>query len=224
MDEEILSRLITYTEDVVLAIVLNNGKKMITNGKIILSGKIEGELASFILRSSKEFLGDKEFGTKKYKDYEIYFEKIHIEKYLKGIGNELIDNLITLKEFINLNRDKIIIVDVRCPREFKNKTIPGAINIPLFLDEEYDLIGRVYKREGKDKVMDLIFDTLEKNLSRIFGDIKKLDRNKLVIIFCARGGLRSQAMATFLKLAGFNVKRLIGGFKGYNLGIKKDEQ
>ena len=146
-----------------------------------------------------------------------------MEKYWKGIGNELIDNLITLKEFISLNREEVIIVDVRCPREFKNETIPGAINIPLFLDEEHDLIGRVYKREGKDKAMDLVFDTLEKNLSRIFGDIKKLDRDKLIIIFCARGGLRSQTMATFLKLAGFNVKRLIGGFKGYNLEIKKNE-
>jgi len=36
-------------------------------------------------------------------------------------------------------------------------------------------------------------------------------------VFCARGGMRSQSIATILKLLGFKVKRLVGGFKSYNI-------
>ena len=144
MDEEILARLITFTEDVVLCIVLNDGRKMITNGKKILAGKIEGELSSFILKESKEFLKDKKVGVKKFKDYNIYFERIDINKFLKTIGSEFVKNAITVNELLKLiDNENIIIVDVRSPREYKNETIPGAINIPLFLDEEHALIGKV---------------------------------------------------------------------------------
>ncbi|CAB3288741.1 Rhodanese domain protein [Methanocaldococcus lauensis] len=217
MDEEILARLITFTDDVVLCIVLNDGRKMITNGKKILAGKIEGELASFILKESKEFLKDKKVGVKKFKDYNIYFERIDINKFLKTIGSEFVKNAITVNELLKLidNNENIIIVDVRSPREYKNETIPGAINIPLFLDEEHALIGKVYKEEGKDKAIDLGIEIFKKRLIRILNEAKKLDKNKLIVVFCARGGMRSQIMALILQLLGFNVKRLIGGFKAY---------
>ncbi|AXI25672.1 selenouridine synthase SelU-like subunit [Methanofervidicoccus sp. A16] len=217
MEEEILARLITFRRDVVLAIVLNTGRKMITDGSKILAGKLSGDLASFILRSSKEFLEGKDFGVKRYGEYDIYFERIDVKRFLKAIGGELVEDVITLDEFMRMDKEDVIVVDVRSPREYKRSTIPNAINIPLFLDEEYEIIGKTYKKEGKEKAIDLALDIVEKNLKRILGEIKKLDRSKTVVIFCARGGLRSQIMATILKLAGYRVKRLIGGFKGYNL-------
>ncbi|HIP90959.1 MAG TPA: selenouridine synthase SelU-like subunit [Methanothermococcus okinawensis] len=217
MEEEILARLITFRRDVVLAIVLNTGRKMITDGSRILAGKLSGDLASFILKSSREFLEDKDFGVKSYREYEIYFERIDIKRYLKAIGSELVEDVITLEEFMNIDRDDVIVIDVRSPREYKRGTIAGAINIPLFLDEEHEIIGKTYKEKGKDKAIELAVNIVEKNLKRILEEIKKLDRGKTVVVFCARGGLRSQIMATILKLAGYKVKRLIGGFKGYKL-------
>ncbi|HIP84744.1 MAG TPA: selenouridine synthase SelU-like subunit [Methanothermococcus okinawensis] len=217
MEEEILARLITFRRDVVLAIVLNTGRKMITDGSRILAGKLSGDLASFILKSSREFLEDKDFGVKSYREYEIYFERIDIKRYLKAIGSELVEDVITLEEFMNIDRDDVIVIDVRSPREYKRGTIAGAINMPLFLDEEHEIIGKTYKEKGKDKAIELAVNIVEKNLKRILEEIKKLDRGKTVVVFCARGGLRSQIMATILKLAGYKVKRLIGGFKGYKL-------
>ncbi|HIP34915.1 MAG TPA: selenouridine synthase SelU-like subunit [Methanothermococcus okinawensis] len=217
MEEEILARLITFRRDVVLAIVLNTGRKMITDGSKILAGKLSGDLASFILRSSKEFLEGEGFGVKKYGEYSIYFERIDIKNFLENIGGELVEDVITLDEFMRMDKRDVIVIDIRSPREYKRCTIPNAINIPLFLDEEYETIGKIYKKEGKEKAIDLALDIVEKNLKRIFGEIKKLDRNKTIVIFCARGGLRSQIMATILKLAGYKVRRLIGGFKGYKL-------
>lgn len=110
MDEGILARLITFTEDVVLCIVLNDGRKMITNGKKILAGKIEGELASFILSASKEFLEDKKVGVKKFKDYDIYFERIDINKFLKSIGGEFVKNTITVSELLELIKKRMLLL------------------------------------------------------------------------------------------------------------------
>jgi len=229
MDEEILSRLINFTGDVVLCIVLNDGRKMITNGEKILAGKIEGELASFILNSSRELIKDAKKNkttkpvVKNFGEYSVYLELIDSEKYLKSIGGELTNSAITVKELLEImNDENIILVDVRSPKEFKEETINGAINIPLFLDEEHELIGKIYKKEGKDKAIDTAIEIIENGLKRILNEAKNLDRKKTIVVFCARGGMRSQTMTLILQLLGFKVKRLIGGYKAFkHSGLKK---
>ena len=42
-----------------------------------------------------------------------------------------------------------ILVDIWSPSEYEEFHIPGAINIPIFEDEEKRLIGLVYRREGE---------------------------------------------------------------------------
>ncbi|MGL5893448.1 MAG: rhodanese-like domain-containing protein, partial [Bacteroidales bacterium] len=49
-----------------------------------------------------------------------------------------------------LQSSKGVIVDVRTPAEFSQGHIVGAINIPLFTDEERVVVGTLYKQEGKD--------------------------------------------------------------------------
>ena len=41
------------------------------------------------------------------------------------------------------------ILDVRTPAEFAQGHIPGAINFPIFTNEERVIIGTLYKKEGK---------------------------------------------------------------------------
>ena len=222
MDEGILARLLTFKDDVVLSIILNDGRKMITDGKKILAGKISGELASFILNKSKEILESKKIEVAEFKGYKIYFEPIDIKKYLNSIGKELTDDLITVNDLEELMKeDDVVVVDVRSPREYKERTIPNAINMPLFLDGEHELIGKIYKHEGKDKAMGVAAKIIEEGIKRIMRDATKLDRSKTVVVFCARGGMRSQSIALILKLLGFKVKRLIGGFKAYKHAKKE---
>lgn len=217
MDEEILSRLLTFKENVVLAIRLKDGKKMITNGKNILAGKIGGDLASFILKESKKINSPK---TVEYQGELIYFEPIDIKKYLNSIGKELTEELLTIEELEKMNEDEFILVDARTPREYSKKTIPNAVNIPLFLTDEHISISKIYKKEGKDKAMDLAVEIIPNAIDRITKEALKLDKNRTLVVFCARGGMRSQTVAFILKLMGFKVKRLVGGFKSYNIHSK----
>jgi len=109
-----------------------------------------------------------------------------------------------------------ILVDVRSPGEFQEATIEGAINIPLFDDEERKIIGTVYTRESVEKAKRIGLEVASKKLLYIYDEIKELSKqyNKIVI-FCARGGMRSGVLGMLLSSLGVNVERISEGYKGY---------
>ena len=48
---------------------------------------------------------------------------------------------------------KFPIIDVRSTIEFEEGHIPGAINIPLFDNEERKIVGTLYKQQGRDQAV-----------------------------------------------------------------------
>lgn len=108
------------------------------------------------------------------------------------------------------------LIDVRSPLEYKEATIPGAINIPIFDDEERKNIGYVYVNENVDRAKYLGIEAISKKLPNIYSELYKLDKkyDKLVL-FCARGGMRSSSLCALLTTLGFNTYKLSGGYKGY---------
>ena len=46
-------------------------------------------------------------------------------------------------------KKKLIFIDVRSPVEYEEAHIPDAVNIPVFDNAERELIGTLYKKEGK---------------------------------------------------------------------------
>ena len=55
---------------------------------------------------------------------------------------------ISIEVFIK-EREVIPVIDVRSPSEFKKGHIPGAINVPLFSDEERAIVGTKYVQESR---------------------------------------------------------------------------
>jgi len=109
-----------------------------------------------------------------------------------------------------------ILVDVRSPGEFLDSTINGAINIPLFDDEERKIIGTVYTRESVEKAKRMGLEVASKKLLHIYDEIKELSKvHDKIVIFCARGGMRSGVIGTLLSSLGINVERINEGYKGY---------
>ncbi|OCL26219.1 tRNA 2-selenouridine(34) synthase MnmH [Orenia metallireducens] len=124
-----------------------------------------------------------------------------------------------------LNKKSVIYVDVRTPTEFAESTIPGAVNIPIFTNEERSEVGTIYTQQSPAAARLLAVDLVSPKIPKIIREIKELTENyQHVIIFCARGGMRSESIATFSELAGFEVYKLEGGYKAYRNFILKELQ
>ncbi len=110
-----------------------------------------------------------------------------------------------------------VFIDVRSPSEYNHSTIEGAINIPLFSDEERAIIGTMYKQESPDKAKQRGVEFVAAKLPELFKQIVTVKKETKcpVTLFCARGGYRSTSLASFLNGMGERVFLLEGGYKAY---------
>ena len=60
---------------------------------------------------------------------------------------------VDVEKFI-FSEKNVPILDVRSPSEFHEGHLPGAINIPVFNDEERALVGTTYKQIGKEEAIE----------------------------------------------------------------------
>jgi tRNA 2-selenouridine synthase len=107
------------------------------------------------------------------------------------------------------------IIDVRSPAEFEKAHIPGAINIPLFENDERAKVGTKYKQAGKDLAVLLGLEIVGPKLADFVKKVKKIAPEKQVLVHCWRGGMRSGSFAWLLETAGFQVNTMEGGYKAY---------
>ena len=110
--------------------------------------------------------------------------------------------------------DKLL-VDVRTPAEFKSGHIPGAINIPLFSNEERVKVGTVYKKESPRKALLLGLELVGPKMSDFIKQLDAVSNENKINCYCWRGGQRSQSMAWLFEKAGYEVNYLKGGYKAY---------
>jgi tRNA 2-selenouridine synthase len=107
------------------------------------------------------------------------------------------------------------IADVRTPAEFAHGHIPGAVNIPLFSNEERIRVGTTYKQQGREAAILLGFDLTGPRWSGFIRQAQEIAPAKKIILHCWRGGMRSAAMAWALDLYGFEVFTIRGGYKTF---------
>lgn len=108
------------------------------------------------------------------------------------------------------------VIDVRSPGEYAHAHIPGAVNIPLFDNEERAQVGTKYKQAGKDTAVLLGLTLVGPKLAEFVKQSKKLNReNNEVLVHCWRGGMRSGSFAWLLDTAGLTASTLVGGYKAY---------
>jgi tRNA 2-selenouridine synthase len=116
----------------------------------------------------------------------------------------------------------IPVVDVRSPGEFQKGHIPGAHNLPVFDDEERAIVGTMYKKSGREAA---VLSGLEFIGPKMAGMAKKgraLAKEKELLMYCWRGGMRSAAMAWLFDMAGLNVTLIKEGYKAYRKYIRQD--
>jgi tRNA 2-selenouridine synthase len=120
-----------------------------------------------------------------------------------------------------LTSPPVPIVDVRTPAEFAHGHIPGAVNIPLFTNEERVIVGTTYKQQGREAAILLGFDLTGTKWSGFVRQALESSPEKKVAVHCWRGGMRSAAMAWALDLYGFDVTLIQGGYKQYRRWVLK---
>lgn len=110
--------------------------------------------------------------------------------------------------------DADTLVDVRSPGEFARGHIAGAVNIPLFSNGERSEIGTLYKQLGQQQAVSRGLDMVGSRLGT-FVDAFSPYREGEMLIYCARGGMRSNAVVSLLCSLEFRVSRLEGGYKAF---------
>ena len=122
------------------------------------------------------------------------------------------------------------VLDVRSPGEYKHAHIPGAVNLPLFTDEERKIVGTAYKQNSREVAIKIGLDFFGPKMRKMVEEVESLfnsqglgDKNKssqtlnpkTVLVHCWRGGMRSAGVAWLLDLYGFKVYTLVGGYKKF---------
>ncbi|TFH39302.1 MAG: tRNA 2-selenouridine(34) synthase MnmH, partial [Chrysiogenales bacterium] len=113
-----------------------------------------------------------------------------------------------------------VYIDVRSPSEFEIDSVIGAVNIPLFDDNERREVGTIYRMAGRDDAVIRGTAIAGEKLKELIEAFMRYRDNNIVIL-CARGGMRSGSIASLLASLGLTVFRLKDGYKGYRRHIVK---
>jgi tRNA 2-selenouridine synthase len=129
-------------------------------------------------------------------------------------------NHITAIEF--LDRARVLpVIDVRSEKEYLQGHIPGAINLPLFNDEERAVVGTLYKNSGREASVLKGLELAGPKLADFVKQLHKITDQKQLLVHCWRGGMRSENMAWLFQVAGYEVFVLEGGYKSYRRFIRE---
>ncbi len=108
------------------------------------------------------------------------------------------------------------VIDVRSPVEFAEDHVVGAINLPVLNDEERERVGTMYKQMSAFKARKLGAALISRNVAAMLeGPLVDFDGSFHPLVYCWRGGLRSQSLATIFNKVGWRVSLLEGGYKRY---------
>ncbi len=117
------------------------------------------------------------------------------------------------------------LIDLRSPKEFTQGHWPGAINLPLFSDEERVLVGTTYKQQGRKEAILLGLQITGPKLLKLKNQLLQLSNQKAsrdkqsqtnyLRIYCWRGGMRSASIGWFASLLNIDCVVLEDGYKAY---------
>ena len=116
-----------------------------------------------------------------------------------------------------------MIIDVRSPAEFAEDHIPGAVNMPVFSNQQRAEIGTLYKQASafvaRRKGAGIVARNIASHLETLLQDKGPEFRP---LIYCWRGGQRSAALARICSEIGWRSWLLAGGYKTYRRQVLAD--
>jgi len=113
------------------------------------------------------------------------------------------------------------IIDVRSPGEFAQDHLPGAINLPVLDDAQRAEVGTIYVQESRLRANRIGAAHVARNIAHHL-ETALADRPEgfRPLVYCWRGGQRSNAMATILQRVGWQTAVLDGGYRTYRRWVQ----
>jgi tRNA 2-selenouridine synthase len=124
------------------------------------------------------------------------------------------EQLISLDEFWTL-RNELPLIDARSEEEFAQSHLPGANNLPILRNTERVVVGTLYKEKGALEATLKGFELVGPRFHQIQKEALQKYPKRQAIVYCWRGGMRSQILSWLLSMVGFEIFRLKGGYKMY---------
>ncbi len=131
---------------------------------------------------------------------------------------------VSVDEYLR-HRDTTPMVDVRSPGEFARGHIPGAINLPLFDDQQRAEIGTLYKQAGRQaallrglEIAGSRIEWLAETATGIASQSTRASSGKVaprLLVHCWRGGMRSRSVGWLIEQMDVSVKLLRGGYQAW---------
>ena len=129
---------------------------------------------------------------------------------IKSFLNGLLDEVSVIEALCEENT----LIDVRTAQEYEKGSIPDAFNYPLFDNLERAEIGVIYRKIGKNAAVVKGLEFFEPRIQQFLSSLTDL-KSKRLVVFCARGGMRSASVVRLLLYQGFQAAQLQGGYKSY---------
>jgi len=128
-----------------------------------------------------------------------------------------VDSLPQSDEFKSIILNGTPLIDLRAPIEFAKGSFPNATNLPLMSDDERHQVGICYKKFGNAEATKLGHTLVGGDIreSRISDWCEFVERNPNAMLYCFRGGERSQISQRWLAQRGIDIVRLAGGYKAF---------
>ena len=112
------------------------------------------------------------------------------------------------------------VIDVRSPGEFAEDHLPGAVNLPVLDDAERAEVGTIYVQSSKFDARRIGAAYIARNVAaHLEGSLKDRPGAWAPLLYCWRGGQRSQAMGLILSQVGWRTTVLEGGYRTYRRGV-----
>jgi len=115
------------------------------------------------------------------------------------------------------------IIDVRSPSEYAQDHVPGAVNLPVLSDAQRAEVGTRYKQVSSFEARRLGAGYVSENIARhLAGHLADKPAAFAPLVYCWRGGQRSQAMGHVLERVGWSVSLLAQGYKSYRRRVRDE--
>jgi tRNA 2-selenouridine synthase len=114
-----------------------------------------------------------------------------------------------------------LVIDARSEREFSEDHLPGAVNLPVVVNDEYAEVGTTHRTDMHRAYVIGVSYAL-KNISHAIDDlVSRYPKDARMLVYCFRGGKRSKLWFDALSTIGYRVDRLPGGWKAYRAWVRE---